>query len=473
MRRWLSLVLLFAACTDDRSGEDGDGERDGGRDGGLDASDARGPDIDAGDARVLDDASSDARTSEPDATIDASFDAGPDAELDARVPCDASVAPALPALRLQAVAEVGALVFAAQAPGSDDWYLVQQTGFIRVLRDGALLPEPFLDVSAELPSIDERGLLGLAFPPDYAQSGKFYIALTASAGENRNRDSVYEYQRAQDGTSSRTRTIVQLPASAENHNGGTVLFGPDGFLYYGTGDGGGGCNSDRPGAAQDPSSLFGKILRLDPRAAEPYGAADNPFAADAGDPRVLHSGLRNPFRYGFDRLGGLFIGDVGQGTAEELDFGAADARGLNFGWPAFEGDRAATCSTGGIYAPPDAAVAPIVHIPRNVVNPFSDYASVIGGPTYRGSAIERLHGTTLFGDYYGARMGALVQCGAQTSPVAVIAKNGDPNQPSQPSFARPDGSVPFGNLSAIVEDNAGELYFVANNSTLYKVVAGE
>jgi glucose/arabinose dehydrogenase len=473
-KRWLvtlCVVWFCAACgDDDREVVNVEAGTDASRDAAGDADiDARAPDH--MDARV-DAQGPDASV---DAEVDASFDAGLDAGFDAGPQCDAAQAPSLPSLALQVVpgaTGLSNLVYAAQAPGSSDWYLVQLTGQVRVLSNGVLQPDNFVDVSSEISAIDERGLLSIAFPPDYATSGRFYIALTPTDGPDTNRDGVYEYRRSPDGkTSTRTRLIVQLPTSAANHNGGTVLFGPDGFLYYGSGDGGGSCNDFQPGGPQNRGSLFGKVLRLDPNAADPFVAPGNPFAPDAGDPRVWQYGLRNPFRFGVDRLtGALFIGDVGQGTYEELDFAAADAGGQNFGWPAFEGAHADTCGTGRLIG--DAAVPPIVDIPRNVANSFADWNSVIGGPTYRGTELPALRGVTLFGDYVGVRMGALVQCGAQTSSVTVIAKNRDPNQPSQLSFARASGVPALDRLAAIVEDNAGELYFVANGSTLLKVVAG-
>ena len=390
--------------------------------------------------------------------------------------CNASVAPSIPPLAIEPAATgLSALVFAAQAPGSNDWYMVQQTGQIRVVKAGSTTPSAtFLDISSQvrlaLPD-DERGLLGLVFAPDYATSGKFYVMITLGG----NLDTVYEYTRSSSdpyaANPQPTRTIVQLPASAFNHNGGNMVFGPDGMLYVGTGDGGGACNSDQPNSPQNTNTLFGKLLRLDLSRPAPHGAADNPFARGGGDPRVLHYGLRNPYRFSFDTNGDLYLGDVGQDRYEEVSFAPAGAKGLNFGWPKYEADHADTCAGRSLKAG-STAVKPIVEIDRQraASGPFRDYKSVIGGHVYRGKAIPGLTGTYLFGDYKGARMGAVVQCGTQTSPVVPVLKNRDPNAPNTLAFSRASGVAALRDLTAIVEDNDGELYFVANRNTLFKVV---
>ncbi|WP_437774764.1 PQQ-dependent sugar dehydrogenase [Sorangium sp. So ce1097] len=395
--------------------------------------------------------------------------------------CDASAAPDVGKIALAPVVTgLDRLVYAAQPKGSSDWYLVLQSGRIRVFTGGALREGNFLDVSSQIQLTtglfdDERGLLGLAFPPDYATSGKFYIAMTPTTGSNMNRDVVLEYQRSAGdpyvANETPTKTILRPDASAVNHNGGHILFGPDGMLYVGTGDGGGSCGSDKRGAAQDPTSVFGKILRLDPNAPEPYAAAGNPFDGNAS--RVWHYGMRNPYRFSFDRLTrDLYIGDVGQDSYEEVDFVAAGVSGLNFGWPAFEGDHGGTCPMGGALREGSTHTPPIVDIDRrrNATGPFRDYVSVIGGYVYRGNALPQLRGVYLFGDYTGDRMGAIVHCGTQTSPITQILKNRDPNTPNAPAFSRQGGLPSFEDLTAIVEDNDGELYFVANRSSLVKLV---
>ncbi|WP_437806740.1 PQQ-dependent sugar dehydrogenase [Sorangium sp. So ce1078] len=395
--------------------------------------------------------------------------------------CDASAAPDVGKLALApVVTDVEKLVYAAQPKGSSDWYLVQQTGQIRVFSGGTLRPGVFLDVSRDIqlssgPFDDERGLFTIAFPPDYETSGKFYIMMTPTTGANMNRDTVLEYQRSDDpyvANPTPTKTILQLESSQVNHNGGHIVFGPDGMLYVGTGDGGGSCNDNKPGAPQDPNSPFGKILRLDPNAPAPYAASGNPFPGDGA--RTWHYGMRNPWRFGFDRAtGDLYIGDVGQNAYEEVDFVPAGVSGLNFGWAKYEGDHADTCN-GRTLREGTTHTRPIVDIDRrqSATGPFRDYVSVIGGFVYRGNEVPQLKGVYLFGDYTGGRMGALVQCGDKTSPLTIILKNPDPNTPNAPAFVRQGGLPTFEGLTAIVEDNAGELYFVANRDSLVKIVPG-
>lgn len=391
--------------------------------------------------------------------------------------CNPSAAPTIPALRLRALyTGIGRLVFAAQPKGTSDWYLVRQSGQILVSKSGAA-PEstPFLDVSNQIKlndAGDEWGLLGLAFAPDYATSGKLYVTLTPTEGDDAWQDMVIEYQRSAADPyrvdPSTKRVLSKLEVSTGNHNGGHVAFGPDGLLYVGTGDGGGSCNDNKEGAPQDRKQLFGKILRLDPSAPPPHAAAGNPFSGDVGDPRVLHYGLRNPYRFALDPVNGdLFIGDVGQSTEEEISFAPQGAKGLNFGWAAYEGNATGTCpnrplASGTTYTPP------VFSANRKGTGLFSDYVSIIAGPVYRGSAIPQLAGAFIFGDYQGDRMGLFYQCGTATSPVAIIRKRKDANS-TEAGFAAPSGGEPFALLTAIVEDSNYELYFVANQDTLLKV----
>lgn len=501
----IAFALGGAACSDDGTGNTSGGGSSGANSGGTGAS---GPGPSSGSAApqtttgavdptttttgAVDPTTTttgavDPSTTSTTGTVDPSTTSTTSTGMVEPKPCDASVAPDVGKLALEAVvANVDRLVYALQPPGSDDWYLVQQTGTIRVFSNGALRDGNFLDVSSQIqlsagPFDDERGLLGLAFPPDYATSGKFYIMMTPTTGDYQNRDVVIEYTRSSGdpykADPASAKPIVELPRSEVNHNGGHVLFGPDGMLYVGTGDGGGSCSSNQPGAAQDVKTLFGKILRLDPKAAAPeYAASGNPFAAD-GDARVLHYGVRNPYRFSFDRAtGDLYIGDVGQNDYEEVDFAPADAKGLNFGWPKWEGLHQDTCRNPTPQLRPGSThTPPIVEMDRRMgsTGPYRDYVSVIGGPVYRGSALPQLQGVYLFGDYRGERMGALVQCGDKTSPVTNILKNRDPNTPNTPAFTRASGLATFRDLTAIVEDHDGEIYFVANRNSLWKVVPGQ
>lgn len=421
--------------------------------------------VSGADAGVTNDAGTDAGLTDGGSTdggtADAGIDAGTDdGGVDAGVDAGClSEAPAPPPLRLVPVnaAAAGSGVFAAQPPGSSDWYLVQQQGVVRIIRGGQVLSTPFLDISAGIGStLGERGLLSIAFHPDYAQNGRFFVMGTRADSADDSftdpgKDAVVEFKRdpadPDRAVATKVRDIVVLPASAANHNGGTILFGPDGFLYVGTGDGGGGCESDQPGAVQDTTKLFGKILRLDVDGQAPFAAAGNPFAADA---RVFHYGLRNPFRYNFDRTtGDLFIGDVGQSADEEISIAPAGAKGLNFGWPAFEGSEAGTCP-GKQLGGPSPHTPPAVSIKRGSASPFGDYSSIIAGNVYRGAMSPALRGIFFFADFGGANLGAIRYCGGQVyGPVPMALSQipiGTGGTPSQ--------------ISAFVEGNDGELYVV-------------
>jgi glucose/arabinose dehydrogenase len=377
----------------------------------------------------------DGQALESDASMDAAgqptADAGSDAGLDAG-PCPDGP-PVIPALKITPLtsATFSAGVFAAQPPGSDDWYIVEQEGRVKILRNGNVLATPFLDIHTAIGTptgLRERGLLSIAFHPSYATNGRFFLMGTPGDGADgtlsaSNADAIVEFKRSAANPdvaeTTKVRDIVVLPASAPNHNGGTIAFGPDGMLYAGTGDGGGACESAEPGAVQDTKQLFGKILRLDVDKAAPFAAAGNPFA---DDPRVYHYGLRNPYRWSFDSLtGDLFIGDVGQSTFEEISLAVGNAPGKNFGWPAYEGEASGTCA-GKTLGGPSPYTPPILGMDRRAgsTSPFKDYTSVIGGRVYRGSAIPSLYGVYMFADFTGASFGFLHYChGEMHGPVAV------------------------------------------------------
>jgi len=398
-------------------------------------------------------------------------------------------------------------VYAAQPPGSQDWYLVDAMGYVRVFSGGSVQATPFLDLSSEVqnstfngngaPSggtqnYDERGLLSIAFPPDYATSGKFYVTLIPTSGDDANHDLVLEFQRSSANPlvadPATRKAIVDLePSSAQGgtgvnlnnyHNGSTVMFGPDGMLYVGMGDGGGECNNatDRVGMPQNVDSPYGKILRLDPSGTAPlYAAADNPFAAD-GDPRVLHYGLRNPFRFSFDSAtGDLYIGEVGQWTYDWITFAKAGTKGANFGWPHFEGPQenpASQCNSTTPLRTGSTRTNPIFNLSHGSEGGSANLlTAIVGGAVYHGTGIPALSGVYLFGEFYPNRpLRALYQCGDQTSEITTIAKRCDPNQPNAPCFA-PVGDAPeLVQVGSIVTGNDKELYLAANGNALLKIV---
>ena len=271
--------------------------------------------------------------------------------------------------------------------------VVEQPGRILVVRDGKRLSRPFLDIRSRVLSGGEQGLLGLAFAPDYARSGLFYVYYTRKDG----RQSVSEFRRSSSdrANAASERQVLVMADPEGNHNGGQLNFGPDRLLYIGTGDGGGaGDQHGAIGNAQDLGSLLGKILRIDPQASggRPYTVpSSNPFVDQAGArPEVWTYGLRNPWRFSFDRRNGdLTIGDVGQNEVEEIDFTLKDkSAGANFGWRPFEGDRRFTDEE----AP--NAVPPVITKDHD-----QGWCSITGGYVVRDPKLPALQGRYLYGDF--------------------------------------------------------------------------
>jgi glucose/arabinose dehydrogenase len=292
-------------------------------------------------------------------------------------------------VELTTVGDFDLPLYVAQPNGDgDDIYVVEQGGTIeRVAPNGKR--STFLDVSDEVVSGGEQGLLSMAFAPDYADSGHFFIDYTNPAGDTR----VVEYT-ARNGRvdESTARVLLAVDQPYPNHNGGQLQFGPDGYLYIGLGDGGGGGDQQRRGL--DLSTLLGKILRIDPHPDRnsPYTIPDdNPFVDTEGArPEIYSYGLRNPWRFSFDRqTGDLTIGDVGQDTEEEIDIvGRGDGSGASFGWSAFEGDRRFNDDQDS----PDA-------VPPVLVTQHADgNCSITGGVIVRDPTLTSLYGRYLYAD---------------------------------------------------------------------------
>ena len=281
-------------------------------------------------------------------------------------------------------------------PDDPRLFVLEQTGAVRIIQDGALLPDPFLDIGDRITTEgSEQGLLGLAFHPDYATNGAFYVYYTDTDGTVVvSRFSATDDPNVADPTSEVTQLTQEEPYP--NHNGGAILFGPDGYLYLGLGDGG--SAGDPQGNGQDLGTWLGKLLRIDPDPAaadgdEQYAVpADNPFVDTAGAlPEIWAYGLRNPWRVSFDTAtGDLWVADVGQNEWEEVNHVAADSTGgENYGWSIREGAHcfeAETCDTAGLTDP----VAEYDH---------SQGVSVTGGYVYHGTAIPDLDGTYLYADF--------------------------------------------------------------------------
>jgi glucose/arabinose dehydrogenase len=334
------------------------------------------------------------------------------------------------------------------APPSDArLFVVEQPGRIRVVRGGALLSTPFLNISDSVAYGGERGLLGLAFDPQFQTNGRFFVNYTSKSGDG---DTRVESYRASSGSdvadrASRRRWLdVDQPYA--NHNGGDVKFGPDGMLYVALGDGGSG--GDPHGHGQDLGTLLGSLLRLDVSSAEPpYRVpADNPFVGRPGArAEIWHYGLRNPWRFSFDRVGGmLWIADVGQNAWEEVNAVAVTAKGLNFGWAIREGlvcYGSQSCTNAGLTPP----VAVYSH---------GEGCSVTGGHVYRGQAIPALRGAYVYGDLCRGWIRAL-----RPGP-------GSTFESSDLGLARPGTITSFG------EDSAGELYVVTQEGNVFRFAEG-
>lgn len=361
----------------------------------------------------------------------------------------AAAAPAAAGVKLVSVGKFNMPLYVT-APPKDlrRVMVVQQGGRISVVRDGKTLSKPFLDISSRVTAGGEQGLLGLAFAPDYAKSGLFYIYFTRRDGKQE----VAELRRATSdrASASSSRSVLVMDDPEGNHNGGQLNFGPDGLLYIGTGDGGGaGDQHGTIGNAQNLGSLLGKILRIDPRrsGSKAYSVpASNPFVGRAGARREVYSyGLRNPWRFSFDRIGGdLIIGDVGQDKVEEIDFTSiAQARGGNFGWRVREGDR--QFSNESI----DGAIEPVI-----VRTHDEGWCSVTGGYVVRDPALPSLRGKYLYGDFcegkiYGARLSS-----SGASGNARVA--GLPQIPALSSFG---------------EDARGRIYVVSLGGAVGRIAA--
>ena len=323
--------------------------------------------------------------------------------------------------------------------GSQRLFIVEQDGIIRVLGAGQSTPTIFLDVRPRIATDGEQGLLGLAFHPQYATNGRFFVYYTR-AGDGT--IVIAEYRVSTDPNIADTteQVLLTIPHPTHtNHNGGMLAFGFDGYLYAGVGDGGGG--NDEPNNAQNIDLLLGKILRIDvdrPGAGALYSSPpDNPLVNAPGRDEIFAFGFRNPWRFSFDRTTGeLWIGDVGQGEREEID--RAVVRGGNYGWRIYEGFL---CTNLG----------PSLCNPSDFIDPLFDYShtngrcSVTGGYVYRGSLGTLPAGVYVYGDFCSGEI--FVTNGDMQAVLAFTAMN----------------------ISSFGEDEQGELYVVDRGGTVSRV----
>lgn len=354
------------------------------------------------------------------------------------------------ALRLQEVASgLNAPTFLTAPDNDSRLFIIERAGRIRVVENGNLLPTPFLDISSLTSTTGERGLLSMAFHPQYASNGYFFLYYTNLAG-----DIVIERRQVSAGNPNVADALSSLVIitiahpTYTNHYGGLVSFGPDGYLYLGTGDGGGG--GDPLGNAQNQNVLLGKLLRLDVNAsssAQPYAIpAGNPFAGVAGKRAEIWAyGLRNPWRYAFDSAAQqLYIADVGQANVEEVNVRAVGQAGNNYGWSIMEGTQcynSSTCSQTGL-------VLPLVEYGHD----STGGCSITGGYVYRGTALPELVGQYLYSDY----------CSGWLKSFSV--SNGSA------SSVKDWGISNVGNILSFGQDGRKELYMLSSNGRVYRIV---
>jgi glucose/arabinose dehydrogenase len=325
-------------------------------------------------------------------------------------------------------------------------FVVEQGGRIRIIRGGAVILAPFLDIADRIASGGERGLLGLAFHPGYAQNGRFFVNYTDRSGHTH----IAEF-RGSPGTDTADpaseRQILFVTQPFANHNGGGLAFGNDGMLYIGLGDGGSG--GDPLGNGQSLATHLGKMLRIDVDRAVPFAIPpDNPFVGNAAAlPAIWAYGLRNPWRFGFDRAtGDLYIGDVGQNALEEVDVGLASRRGgENYGWSIMEGSRCFRPSSG---CPTAGLTLPVLDYGRG------DGCSITGGVVYRGCRMPGYHGTYFYGDY----------CTGMIRSFRLV--NGQPLDQRDWTAAL---GRDIGNISSFGVDADGEVHIVDHGGAVYRV----
>jgi glucose/arabinose dehydrogenase len=343
------------------------------------------------------------------------------------------------------------------APSGDPrLFIVEKHGRIRIFKDGALLATPFLDIDGRVqsnPAGNEQGLLGLAFHPDYASNGRFFVYYTNSDAD----EAISEFQVSDtdpDLADADSETpILTTPDPFANHNGGMMAFADDGFLYIGMGDGGDGDDPD--GNGQDRTTLLGDMLRIDIDSGSPYGIPDdNPYVGDGGGVReeIWMSGVRNPWRWSFDRqTGDMYIGDVGQGAWEEVDVLTPEEQpGANLGWDEVEG---MVCHNGGCtlgdFTPPKVVYE----------NPAGEGRSITGGYVYRGSCFPDLEGIYFYADYVTSQVWTFKYVGGEATEQEEVTADLDTDDL-------------LAGVSSFGEDGYGELYVVSLRPDSFGIADG-
>jgi glucose/arabinose dehydrogenase len=332
--------------------------------------------------------------------------------------------------------------------GSGRLFVVEQGGTIRIIQNGSVLPQAFLNISSKVIDENEMGLLGLVFHPNFQTNRKFYVNYVRNAG-GQFQSVIAEYTASAananqaDPATERILLTVDQVSNFSNHKAGQLAFGPDGFLYFGLGDGGSG--GDPLGHGQNTQTLLGKMLRIDVDATSPglqYRIPpDNPFVAGGGLPEIWAYGFRNPWRFSFDRnTSRVFVADVGQDSFEEIDL---LQKGGNYGWNTMEGQHCFSppsgCNMGGLILP----IAEYSH---------QEGEAVIGGFVYHGSSISALRGSYVFGDFSTGKIWTLTESPANTWTRTLLAQTGL-------------------NITSFGQDASGELYLVDAAGKVFKIVA--
>lgn len=358
-----------------------------------------------------------------------------------------SAASGFPEIRLESMAKGLSQPLGLFHAGDGRLFIVEQGGTIRIWQNGALLEKPFLDIQDRVTSGGEKGLLGLAFHPKFSENRRFFVNYTSPTGGLHTVISEFKVgDLPNEADKNSERILLTIPQPFANHNGGDIVFGPDGFLYIGTGDGGSG--NDPQGNGQSLSTPLGKMLRIDvdqKAGGKEYGIpADNPFIGRENVlPEIWAYGLRNPWRFSFDGTTGLlYAGDVGQSAREEVD---VIRKGRNYGWNIMEG----TICTPGVNPTCDKSPfePPILDYPR------SDGITVIGGYVYRGKAIPNLAGAYLYGDFGSGRVWALRYDGKAVTAQGLLLESGK-------------------SISSFGEDAQRELYLIDYGGEVFKIVPG-